>query len=514
MGRSGRRRRPVARSGMATSTPTSNGCEDGEASQAPAVARAPTCGRHLRAGRAASSASGEIDGSSARCAGRPESLARQFDKVLQRARRAWAYLDGWSLTPRGERLARIYHESDLLVAECLRAGLLDDLDPPAVAALASTFTYETRGPGPAPPASFPSGKLRKRWGDLERIARELNLAEDDTGLPLTRAPDPGFVGLAHSWAAGDGARRRPRRRRAVGRRLRAQREAAHRPAPPARRRRRPTRPRRPSAARAADSALPRRGRGIVEGRRAPGAAPRPVTITKGRRRGAGPLPDDGVVVRTPTPRPGPRRGGRRQGRAPASTARPARRRPVPHARRARATRRACGRPSRPVPGRPRRGADRRAAALVRRPPGRPRPVAGRRAVRGHDAHGSARGCSGPGRIPATASSTSIEARCRWPTASRCEAGSDRLAPAPPGDQDAAGSGAFGSTSAGPIPCGSTVRVLGRDAREHLCPGSSPMRSPSSCEVRNSPRMCGRRIAVKDRDSPRTSTGEGSRWTSA
>ena len=131
-----------------------------------------------------------------------ESLARQFDRVL-RVLEAWGYVDGWSLTAAGQQLARIYHESDLLVAEGLRSELLDDLDPPAVAALASTFTYETRGPGPAPPASFPSAKLRRRWSDLERIAHELNLAEDDAGLPMTRPPDPGFADLAHSWAAGD-----------------------------------------------------------------------------------------------------------------------------------------------------------------------------------------------------------------------------------------------------------------------------------------------------------------------
>ena len=133
---------------------------------------------------------------------RTESLARQFDRVL-RVLEAWGYVDGWSLTEAGQQLARIYHESDLLVAESLRSDLLDDLDPPAVAALASTFTYETRGPGPAPPASFPSAKLRRRWIDLERIAHELNLAEDDAGLPMTRSPDPGFADLAHSWAAGD-----------------------------------------------------------------------------------------------------------------------------------------------------------------------------------------------------------------------------------------------------------------------------------------------------------------------
>ena len=89
------------------------------------------------------------------------------------------------------------------MAESLRSELLDDLDAPAVASLTSTFTYETRGPGPPSAASFPTPKLRRRWADLERIARELNLAEDDAGLPLTRPPDPGFGDMAFSWAAGE-----------------------------------------------------------------------------------------------------------------------------------------------------------------------------------------------------------------------------------------------------------------------------------------------------------------------
>src|SRR5207249_9840646 len=97
----------------------------------------------------------------------------------------------------------IYHECDLLVAECLRGGLFDGLDPPSVAALASTFSYEQRGRGAAPAARFPTPELRKRWSDVERLARELELAEDDAGLPLTRAPDPGFASAAHAWAAGE-----------------------------------------------------------------------------------------------------------------------------------------------------------------------------------------------------------------------------------------------------------------------------------------------------------------------
>ncbi|HVF33611.1 MAG TPA: DEAD/DEAH box helicase [Acidimicrobiales bacterium] len=132
---------------------------------------------------------------------RNESLARQFDRVL-RVLETWGYIDGWSLTPAGERLRRLYHESDLLVAECLRSGLFDGLSVGEVAGLASVFTFETRGPGDAPVPWFPPGPLRTRWADLEHVARELRLAEDDAGLPETRPPDPGFVGLAYAWATG------------------------------------------------------------------------------------------------------------------------------------------------------------------------------------------------------------------------------------------------------------------------------------------------------------------------
>jgi ATP-dependent RNA helicase HelY len=166
------------------------------------VAACPDLRGHVRAAERVERLEKDARRLERRVRSRTESLARQFDRVL-RVLEAWGYVEGWSLTEAGEQLARIYHECDLLVAESVRSDLLDDLDPAAVAAMASTFTYETRGPGPAPPASFPSAKLRRRWGDLERIAHELNLAEDDAGLPMTRPPDPGFADLAHSWAAGD-----------------------------------------------------------------------------------------------------------------------------------------------------------------------------------------------------------------------------------------------------------------------------------------------------------------------
>ncbi len=165
------------------------------------VASCPGARAHLRALDRAERLARDLERLQRRVRGRLESLARQFDRVL-RVLEAWAYVDGWTLTENGNRLARLYHESDLLIAECLSQGLLDGLAEPEVAGLMSVFTYEARGQGERS-AWFPNPRLRRRWSDIERVARELNGAEDEAGLPLTRPPDAGFVGLAHAWAAGE-----------------------------------------------------------------------------------------------------------------------------------------------------------------------------------------------------------------------------------------------------------------------------------------------------------------------
>jgi ATP-dependent RNA helicase HelY len=173
-----------------------------EAAAAHPVAGCPDAGDHVRAAATAERLAREIADVESRVRGRTESLARRFDRVL-RLLEAWGYLDGWSLTGRGRRLARIYHECDLLVAEAIETGLLDGLDPAGMAAMASCFTYEHRSPTPPPPPWFPSPKVRSRAGTLDEIATELNADEDEAGLPLTRAPDPTFAALAHAWAAGE-----------------------------------------------------------------------------------------------------------------------------------------------------------------------------------------------------------------------------------------------------------------------------------------------------------------------
>ncbi|HUR19082.1 MAG TPA: DEAD/DEAH box helicase [Acidimicrobiales bacterium] len=166
------------------------------------VASCPDAPAHLRALERARRAGRDVDRLEHRIRGRAESLARQFDRVL-RLLQVWGYVEGWTLTEGGERLVRLYHECDLLVAECVGAGLLDGLDAPSLAGLVSVFTYELRKPGAVPAPRFPSAEMRRRWLAVEEIAQRLNEAEDEAALPATRPPDPGFLAAAHAWAAGE-----------------------------------------------------------------------------------------------------------------------------------------------------------------------------------------------------------------------------------------------------------------------------------------------------------------------
>jgi ATP-dependent RNA helicase HelY len=165
------------------------------------VAACPHVRAHLRALDRADRFARDADRIQRQVKGRTESLARLFDRVL-RVLESWGYVSGWALTPAGDRLARLYHESDLLIAECLERGLLDGLAPAELAGIASVFSFEARRQPESVPG-LPSGPIRSRWPEIERVARDLNAAEDAAGLPLTRRPDTGFVTVAHRWAAGD-----------------------------------------------------------------------------------------------------------------------------------------------------------------------------------------------------------------------------------------------------------------------------------------------------------------------
>ena len=138
------------------------------------------------------------------------------------------YVDGWRLTDAGARLARVYHECDLLVTEAMGSPILEDAEPAVVAGVLSGLVFERRrvrtAPGhgqraprrfgsPAPPPR-PKGAGTDRLGEgrrrelaargallVERGAA-LRLLEERFEVPRTAEPEPALSTAVASWARG------------------------------------------------------------------------------------------------------------------------------------------------------------------------------------------------------------------------------------------------------------------------------------------------------------------------
>jgi ATP-dependent RNA helicase HelY len=169
------------------------------------VARDPDVRSKLNAAGQADRIERELADLERRVSGKNTSLANEFDRVLD-VLSTYGYLDrsAWTLTEAGEMLARTFHESDLLVAEIVRSGVLDGLTAPDLAALVSTVVYEHRSSENPPAPWFSSNDVRDRWRRLAAISEDLRATERSVGLGEHRSPDPTFAAIAYAWVAGEG----------------------------------------------------------------------------------------------------------------------------------------------------------------------------------------------------------------------------------------------------------------------------------------------------------------------
>jgi ATP-dependent RNA helicase HelY len=138
----------------------------------------------------------------ARADNRTGSLARTFDRVVALLT-ARGYLTGdGQVTGAGRILSRVWAESDLLVAECLRRGLWERLDPAQLAASVSVTVYQSRRDWEEP-VTVPRGAVADAIEQTSKVWDELAADEADRGLSLTREPDTGFVWPVFRWARGE-----------------------------------------------------------------------------------------------------------------------------------------------------------------------------------------------------------------------------------------------------------------------------------------------------------------------
>ncbi len=153
----------------------------------------------------------ETAGLREKVAGRTGSLVRMFDDVCAMLA-GRGYLAGaagtshpttdYRVTDAGRTLSRIWAETDLLVAECLRTGVWQDLGAPELAAAVSMLVYEARRES-EDRVAVPHGPVADAVTATLELFGELSEEEQRLGLRLTREPDLGFAWPMYRWARGE-----------------------------------------------------------------------------------------------------------------------------------------------------------------------------------------------------------------------------------------------------------------------------------------------------------------------
>jgi ATP-dependent RNA helicase HelY len=177
--------------------PTSSGAE-----QSAPVLKDPDLAVKLIAADSASRIGKELEQLDRRVSSSTQSVSNQFDDLINLLTE-WGYVENWSLTDKGFVLSKIFHESDLLISECLAEGLLDGLDAPELAAIVSSFVFEDRKRDSGTGYNFPSADLKKRFAAIEKLSKGLLRHETSSGLQTHRPPDAGFMAATFEWAKGE-----------------------------------------------------------------------------------------------------------------------------------------------------------------------------------------------------------------------------------------------------------------------------------------------------------------------
>jgi ATP-dependent RNA helicase HelY len=140
-----------------------------------------------------------------RVASTTHSLARSFDRIRALLTER-GYLTGTGseqqVSTDGRRLERIYSESDLLVAECLRRGTWEGLTAAELASVVSAVVFESRREAETLPR-VPAGSVSTALADTVRLWAELTDDERRHKIAPTREPDLGFAWPVHRWARGE-----------------------------------------------------------------------------------------------------------------------------------------------------------------------------------------------------------------------------------------------------------------------------------------------------------------------
>lgn len=127
-------------------------------------------------------------------------IARTFDHVCD-VLTELGYIAGERTLPQGQILAKIYTESDLLLAEAIREDLFDHLSSSELLSVLSSMIFQGRS-SPTQAPRIPTGKVQTALGEVIRLWAKLEVIENAHQVTTQREPDFGFCWISFRWANG------------------------------------------------------------------------------------------------------------------------------------------------------------------------------------------------------------------------------------------------------------------------------------------------------------------------
>jgi len=140
----------------------------------------------------------EIDGLTERINTRTNVIAKRFDRIKVVLDK-FGYIHEDAIAKSGKMLAKIYGETDLLIAEAIQAEVFTPLSPADLVSVISCCIYESRN---EEAAKIPRGDVQVALAAISKIYGKIHDAESDLNLEPMRAPDFGFCWASHRWASG------------------------------------------------------------------------------------------------------------------------------------------------------------------------------------------------------------------------------------------------------------------------------------------------------------------------
>jgi len=156
---------------------------------------------HARFAERAQRLARESDGLRARVDNRTNVIAKTFDRICDVLTHL-GYIEGEKPLAQGQILAKIYAESDLLLTETIRAGILDDLSASELLSVISSMIFQSRSREDYAP-KMPHQNVANALGEITRLWAKLETIENDFDVKTQKEPDFGFAYISYRWAQGN-----------------------------------------------------------------------------------------------------------------------------------------------------------------------------------------------------------------------------------------------------------------------------------------------------------------------